>query len=96
MPRSLRMTLDTKKLDDVLASPSSHYSSPMQVADASDLSDDQKKMVLDKWEEDARRLAVATEEGMSGGEPSYLAEVQEAKAKLKLFGDRKAGPAKAG
>ncbi len=78
------------------ASPSSHYSSPMEVAAASDLSDDQKKMVLDKWEEDARRLAVATEEGMSGGEPSRLAEVQEAKTKLKLFADRKVGPAKAG
>jgi hypothetical protein len=90
------MTHNTKKWDDVLTSPSSYYSSPMQVADASDLSDSQKKMALDKWEEDARRLAVATEEGMSGGEPSRLAEVQEAKAKLKLFGDRKIGPTKAG
>jgi hypothetical protein len=38
--------------------------------------------VLESWELDARRLAEATAEGMSGGEDSRLREV--AKARLAL------------
>jgi hypothetical protein len=68
----------------------------MQLVDAADLSREQKKMALGRWEEDARRLLVAEEEGMTGGERSRLSEVLEAKAKLGLPGDRTAGPTKTG
>ena len=37
---------------------------------------------MTKWEHDAVRLSVATEEGMSGGEPSRLDEVKDAQSEL--------------
>jgi hypothetical protein len=83
-------------LKDVLANPGAHFETPLSVADTGDLSKPQKKKVLDAWEEDARRLAVATEEGMAGGEPSRLTEVAEAKAKLGVEDDRRPAPTKAG
>jgi hypothetical protein len=60
------------------------------------LSDVQKKKILDSWEEDARRLSVAAEEGMTGGEQSLTAEVAEAKAKLGIEDHRTASPTKTG
>lgn len=55
-------------LKDVVENPAAHFDSPAAVVTAPDLSDTQKKRVLDAWEEDSRRLTVAAEEGMSGGE----------------------------
>ena len=67
-------------LKELVASPTSHFEKPADILANPDLTDVQKKKILDAWEEDARRLSVATEEGMSGGEPSRTAEVAEAKA----------------
>ncbi len=84
------------QLKDVLKNPTAHFDAPDKVIGSKKLSDKDKKRVLDAWEEDARRLSVATEEGMSGGEPSRLADVAEAKAKLGIEDDRRPAPTKAG
>jgi hypothetical protein len=69
----------------------------LDVVAASDLSHDDKGRILDAWEEDARRLSVATEEGMDGGEPSRMTDVADAKAALGLPNDeRRSAPTKAG
>jgi hypothetical protein len=83
-------------LKDLVENPSAHFDSPAAVVTAPDLSDTDKKRVLDAWEEDARRLTVATEEGMSGGEPSRMDEVADAKTELGVGDRRRPSPTKAG
>ena len=46
------------------------------------LSVKKRKDPLTEWEHDAVRLSVATEEGMSSGEPSGLDEVKDAQTNL--------------
>jgi len=48
------------------------------------LSKEQKKDALDILEQDARQLSVASAEGMTGGEPTGLHEVLDAKDSLEL------------
>jgi hypothetical protein len=89
-------TAKERRTKEALASPASHFDSPSQITSTKSLTDEQKKKALDVWEEDARRLSVATEEGMSGGEPSRMDEVAEAKAELGIKDDRKPAPTKSG
>jgi hypothetical protein len=89
-------TTPPSRMPDLIANPSAHFDLPGEIVTRPDLSDTQKKKILDAWEEDARRLAVATEEGMAGGEPSRIAEVAAAKAELGLEDDRKSSPTKSG
>jgi hypothetical protein len=91
------MAKDTSPpLKEIIQNPGAHFDGPLAVVDAKTLSPAAKKKVLDAWEDDARRLAVATEEGMTGGEASHLAEVAEAKAELHIVDTRRPGPTKAG
>lgn len=85
-----------KFIKDVISNPTAHFDSPQKVVAADDLSDGQKKKVLDAWEEDARRLSVATEEGMTGGEPSRIEDVAAAKVELGVAEVRRPTPTKAG
>ena len=62
--------------------PVGNFASPTDVVKDDALSVKQKKDALTEWEHDAVRLSVATEEGMSGGEPSRLDEVKDAQSKL--------------
>ncbi len=77
--------------------PVGNFASPSEVVEDKTLTTKQKHDALVEWEQDAVRLSVATEEGMSGGEPSRLDEVKDAQAKLpgKAI-KRPASPAKAG
>jgi hypothetical protein len=54
----------------------------MEVADHGGLSPEDKETILATWEEDAKHLAVAEGEGMTGGEPNRLSEVADAKREL--------------
>jgi hypothetical protein len=49
-------------------------------SDAVDTKDKQK--ILNQWEVDAQALSRANDEGMTGGEPTDLAKVQEARRKV--------------
>lgn len=76
------MSITIKLLEQIRQDPQAEYEAPLDVLEDARLNFDQKYSVLESWELDARRLAEATAEGMSGGEDSRLREV--AKARLAL------------
>jgi hypothetical protein len=61
-----------------LMDPASVFSQPREIVGNSVLPRDVKLRLLRQWERDARGLAVAEEEGMSGGEESMLGRVRHA------------------
>lgn len=89
------MTSDQKK--KALTSPSSVFKRPGDVVDSRDLDRSEKTKILKQWELDARLLQVASEEGMTGGEHSLLAEVKKAQKTLDVDDLAEGGaPTKAG
>ena len=69
------------------SSPANEFERPVDVVESSDLSDKQKKRVLNQWEVDAQGLSRASDEGMTGGEPSRLTEVQDARREMSTDGN---------
>ena len=64
--------------------PHRHFDEPEQVVSDPALSDQDKAEALEALEQDARLLAKATEEGMTGGERSKYREVLSAKKALEI------------
>ena len=64
--------------------PHAHFENPAAVVVDPTLSKDDKVRALGAMEQDARQMAVASAEGMGGGEPTVLAEVLTAKEALEL------------
>ncbi|MEO9188986.1 MAG: hypothetical protein ABI224_03135 [Acetobacteraceae bacterium] len=69
---------------DKIEKPHAHFETPHEVAADPALSKQEKGEALDSLEQDARLLATASAEGMTGGEPSNLREVLDAKEALEL------------
>jgi len=65
-----------------MAQPAKVFSDPKQVLVDPTLSTHEKRQALDSLEQDARQLAVATAEGMDGGEQTTLHNVLQAKRSL--------------
>ena len=59
-----------------------NFDAPVEVVADPSLSMPEKVKALEDLEQDARQLAIASSEGMSGGEPTALAEVLQAKEVL--------------
>ena len=76
------MTKDSARVRAALLDPASVFGSPEEVERDGTLSKEEKLAILGSWEEDAHELAVAEDESMGGGEPSRLAEVAAARARL--------------
>jgi len=75
--------------DQKIEHPATSFENPKDVVRDEDLSHDEKKKVLDTWEQDARQLLTASNEGMPGSEEGIdphdqhrLGEVVRAKGKL--------------
>jgi hypothetical protein len=64
------------------ANPTRYYRRPGEVVRDRRLSRQEKLVILEAWELEARELAVASEENMGGGEPSLLDEVVQARLDL--------------
>lgn len=64
------------------ANPTRYYRRPVEVLRDRRLNRREKLAILEAWELEARELAVAAEENMSGGEPSMLEEVVQARVEL--------------
>jgi len=62
-------------IEKVQFGPGSVYASPNDVFEDSSLTREQKIKILRRWEYDARELAVAEEENMTGGPPNMLSEI---------------------
>jgi hypothetical protein len=73
-----------------LEQPASHYKSPDEITKDADLSEEEKRQALNTWEQDARQMMTASNEGMEGDDEGLdqsdthrLGEVMRAKAKIK-------------
>ena len=73
-------------------SPADEFKRPVDVVNSAELSDKEKKNILDQWEVDAQALSRASDEGMGDGEASRLREVQDARRKISQ-GDDSGGSA---
>ena len=73
--------------------PAAFFKDPLEVAIDPALSTEQKKEALGTLEQDARQLSVASDEGMTGGEPVKLGDVLDAKASLERSPPISAGTA---
>lgn len=70
-------------IKDALNDPATYFDSPEAVLDDKRLSMDQKKEILEHWQQDARLLETAAAENLAGGEPNLLHRVSKALLKLK-------------
>ena len=84
------------ELSRILNNPASVYHSPYEVLDDEQLNEHQKFHILRSWEQDERELAVADEEGMSGGERNILADILAAINHLHLATNEPDAPTKQG
>jgi hypothetical protein len=81
--------MDTKPKDEKVANPSTEFEKPKDLIKDSDLSHEDKRQALDTWEQDARQLMTASNEGMPGKEEglkvngnNLLGEVVRAKDQI--------------
>ena len=66
--------------------PAASFKSPQDVVSNQELSRDQKIEILKRWEEDARAIEVAEEEGMPGQQqPKQLQPIRDALHSLNYF-----------
>jgi hypothetical protein len=72
-----------------LNNPSIQFSKPAEILNDPALSQEERKTALDTWEQDARQLVTASNEGMPGkqeglqaGDRPRLSEVGQAKSKI--------------
>ncbi|MFO1061733.1 MAG: hypothetical protein U1E53_32780 [Dongiaceae bacterium] len=84
-------------LEAALLNPAGCFAEPGDVLAEQALTREQKLRILRQWDQDARQLAVAEEENMTGGEENMVGRVS--KAILALGGDAErdqAAPTKLG
>jgi hypothetical protein len=74
---------------EAVVNPSKEFDKPKDVVESDELSRNEKKKALEQWEIDARLMQVASEEGMTGGEPSRLGEVKKAQKDLGVADEKK-------
>jgi len=74
------MTASETKLDidKALLDPAGVFTEPNEIVQMPGLTRSLKLRILEQWEREARALAVAEEEGMTGGEESMLGRVRRA------------------
>lgn len=75
-----------KKLEEAMKEPASVYDTPADVLNDGDLSDHEKRQVLENWLDEAEQLSSAAAENMGGGEPAKVADVTDALNRLR-YGD---------
>jgi hypothetical protein len=71
-------TSERGKVTEAKQNPAAMFDRPQDVLMANDLSKDEKHAILEQWKQDAMLLQTATDENMTGGEPSMIKEVAEA------------------
>jgi hypothetical protein len=83
------MSGDSDKSPDKVENPETHYDTPADIVADKKLSPGEKAKALSNWEQDARQLLTASNEGMAGSEEGLepddhhrLGEVVRAKAEI--------------
>jgi hypothetical protein len=69
---------------DTHPSPATRFTTPARLLADQSLSLEEKRTLLDEWEDDVRATLVASEEGMTGPEKVTLNDVLTAKEKLPI------------
>jgi hypothetical protein len=84
------MAETSKSKTEKIKHPQNYYETPDALTKDPDLSSEEKKKALDVWEQDARQMLTASNEGMAGSEEgvsksdhSQLGQVERAKNKLR-------------
>ena len=72
------------KTETKVQRPHAAFDAPHEVVADPSLSKQEKVAALDALEQDARQLATASAEGMTGGEPVQLSEVLQAREALEM------------
>ena len=68
--------------NDALKDPAGSFNKPMDVVEATSLTQEQKVAILNEWASDAEALQRADEENMNTDQPSMLSRVHRALAIL--------------
>src|SRR5215475_13024454 len=89
--RSMEHVMERQMIEDMVAYPHRHFNNPVEVLQDNDLTNDEKRRILESWKLDAQRLAESTAENMTGGEESDLREVSKTLVQL---GEMRAPPKK--
>ena len=76
--KEVEKSVESEKIEQ----PENHYESPTEVANDRTLTNDKKMKALDTWEQDARQMLVASNEGMPEGLDPRLGEVISAKEEV--------------
>ena len=86
--KGVHMT-ESKRKNDKIACPETHYLSPNDIAKDYTLSHEERRSALSTWEQDARQLLSASNEGMPGSEEGIdrsdghrLGEIVRAKTRV--------------
>lgn len=64
--------------DHMLRDPASHYAKPQLVLEDTELTQDEKRLVLQEWEQDALGKARSDEENMHEDQPNMLSRIRRA------------------
>ena len=78
MPLDTKLNRSSVDIAAALQDPAAHFGSPQDILTDPSLSRALRVKLLRRWEEDAKRLEVAENEGMTGGEESMLQRVKQA------------------
>jgi len=73
---------DSVPLETILLDPARYFASPSEVVTDERYSQAARRLILQRWRDDAVRLEDSTEEGMTGGERSRLREIDLALARF--------------
>ena len=82
------MAADQASKNQKIKNPAVSFEKPIDVVKDKELSDEEKKQALNTWEQDARQLLTASNEGMPGSDeglraiPHQFGKVVRAKDKL--------------
>src|ERR1700753_3540966 len=82
---SMEHVMERQVSDDMVAYPHRHFNNPVEVLQDNDLTNDEKRRILESWKLDAQRLAESTAENMSGGEESDRREVSKTLLQLDVM-----------
>lgn len=75
--------IDERERNEAFDDPAEYFGTPAAVVDAADFSKADKIAVLERWRLDALRLSDSEQEGMGGGEPPHLGEIERLLLALK-------------
>ena len=69
------MATDSEQIKNLIKNPSEHFTTPADVLGHADLSNEDKRRILESWQVDEQELAKATEENMGQSDSNLLDEV---------------------